>query len=37
MDCKNEFISLEQAKEDYGVVIDPDTFDVVELTGDRIS
>jgi len=35
MDYKNEFISLDQAKEAYGVVIDLETGDFVSLTEER--
>ncbi len=35
-DYKNEFITLEQAEEDYGVIIDPDTFQATGLTEARL-
>lgn len=35
MDYKNEYITLEQAEEDYGVIIDPNTFSVIGLTDKR--
>ena len=35
MDAKNEYITVEQAKEDYGVVLDPETFAVLGLTEAR--
>ena len=35
MDVKNEYITLEQAKADYGVIVDPESFDVVGLTPER--
>ena len=30
-DVKNEYISVRQAEEDYGVVVDPETFEVREV------
>lgn len=36
MDYKNEFITLEQAKDDYGVIINPATFEVIEITENRL-
>mgnify|MGYP002510140497 FL=1 len=30
-DVKNEYISVRQAKEDYGVVVDPETYEVKEV------
>ncbi|SHE32850.1 N-methylhydantoinase B [Desulforamulus putei DSM 12395] len=36
MDVKNEFITLEQARIDYGVIIDPETFAVVGFTEERL-
>ena len=35
MDVKNEYITLAQAAEDYGVIVDPDTFAPVGLTEER--
>ncbi len=35
MDAKNEYITVEQARTDYGVVLDPDTFAVLGLTEER--
>ena len=35
MDAKNEYITVEQAKEDYGVLLDPDTFAVLGFTEER--
>jgi N-methylhydantoinase B len=35
MDAKNEYITLEQAKNDYGVIVNPTTFVVEGLTEDR--
>ena len=35
MDVKNEYITAEQAKADYGVIVDPESFDVVGLTPER--
>jgi N-methylhydantoinase B len=32
MDVKNEYITVEQAKADYGVWVDPETFKVLGLT-----
>jgi len=37
MDYKNEFITLNQAKNDYGVIINPGTFEVIELTENRLN
>lgn len=34
-DVKNGYITLEQAKEKFGVVVHPETFEVVELTAER--
>lgn len=34
-DVKNGFITLEAAKQDYGVDLDPDTLEVVQLLGQR--
>ena len=34
-DVKNEYISLEQAREDYGVIVDPETFEVTGFTEKR--
>jgi len=34
-DVKNEYITVEQAKEDYGVIVDPETFQVKGLTSAR--
>ncbi|MFV9511350.1 hydantoinase B/oxoprolinase family protein [Tepidibacillus sp. LV47] len=34
-DVKNEFVSIEQAKDVYGVIVDPNTFEVVGLTEER--
>lgn len=34
-DVKNEYITVEQAKEDYGVIVDPETFDVKGFTSAR--
>lgn len=36
-DVKNGYISIQQAKEKFGVLIDPDTFNIQELTLDRLS
>ncbi len=36
-DVKNEYITLEMAEKDYGVVLNPDTLEVVELTGGRVA
>ena len=35
MDAKNEYITVEQAKEDYGVLLDPETFAVLGFTEER--
>ena len=35
MDVKNEYITADQAKEDYGVLVDPNTFQVLGLTEER--
>lgn len=35
MDVKNEYITAEQAKADYGVIVDPDTFEVTGFTPER--
>ena len=35
MDVKNEYITVDQAKEDYGVLADPETFKVLGLTEER--
>ena len=35
MDVKNEYITVEQAKADYGVLVDPETFKVLGLTKER--
>lgn len=35
MDVKNEYITVEQAKEDFGVIVDPITFAVVGVTEAR--
>ena len=35
MDVKNEYITVDQAKEDYGVLVDPETFKVLGLTEER--
>ena len=32
MNVKNEYITVEQAKADYGVLVDPETFKVLGLT-----
>ncbi len=34
-DVKNEYITVEQAKNDYGVIVDPETFEVVGFTEER--
>lgn len=34
-DVKNEYITVMQAKEDYGVIVDPETFQVTGLTDAR--
>ncbi|RFU66866.1 hydantoinase B/oxoprolinase family protein [Peribacillus saganii] len=34
-DVKNEYITIEQAKNDYGVTLDPETLKVLELSKDR--
>ena len=34
-DVKNEYISIQQAKDDYGVIIDPETFEVKGITDAR--
>ena len=34
-DVKNEYISLEQAEKDYGVIVDPETFEVRGFTEER--
>jgi len=31
-DLKNGYITLEMAKKDYGVIVDPDTFEVTGVT-----
>ena len=35
MDVKNEYITVAQAAEDYGVLVDPETFAVTGLTPAR--
>jgi N-methylhydantoinase B len=35
MDCKNEFITVEQAEKDYGVILDPDSLEITGLTSQR--
>ena len=35
MDVKNEYITADQAREDYGVLVDPETFAVTGLTEAR--
>ncbi|PLR86797.1 5-oxoprolinase [Bacillus canaveralius] len=35
MDVKNEYITFEQAHRDYGVILDPVTFELKELTPER--
>jgi N-methylhydantoinase B len=35
MDVKNEYVSLKAAKEIYGVIVDPETFQVVGTTPER--
>ena len=35
MDVKKEYITADQAKEDYGVLVDPNTFQVLGLTEER--
>lgn len=35
MDAKNEYITLEQAEKIYGVILDPDTFNMISITNDR--
>ena len=35
MDVKNKYITVEQAKADYGVLVDPETFKVLGLTEER--
>jgi N-methylhydantoinase B len=34
-DARNGYISLEQAKRDYGVELDPETFEILHLTTER--
>lgn len=34
-DVKNEYITVEQAKDDYGVIVDPETFEVLGFTEAR--
>ena len=34
-DVKNEYITVEQAEKDYGVLVDPDTFEVKGFTSLR--
>ena len=34
-DVKNEYITVKQAEEDYGVIVDPETFEVTGLTSAR--
>jgi len=34
-DVKNGYISLEQAKEIFGVVVNPETFEIVDFTPER--
>ena len=34
-DVKNEYITVEQAKADYGVIVDPETFAAVGVTEER--
>ena len=34
-DVKNEYISVRQAEEDYGVIVDPETFEVKGLSEAR--
>jgi N-methylhydantoinase B len=36
MDAKNEYITIEQAEKDYGVVLDPDTYKVIGLSNGRL-
>jgi len=36
MDVRNEFITVEQARDDYGVIIDPQTLAVEGFTPARI-
>ncbi len=35
-EVKNRIISIEQAKEDYGVIIDPETFDINLLETEKL-
>ena len=35
MDAKNEYITVEQARDDYGVLLDPDTFAILGFTEAR--
>lgn len=35
MDVKNEYITVEQAESDYGVLVDPETFQVTGVTDAR--
>ena len=35
MDVRNGFITLAQAEQDYGVIIDPETFAVKDFTPER--
>lgn len=35
MDVKDEYITVEQAKEDYGVIVNPETFEVEGVTEER--
>jgi N-methylhydantoinase B len=34
-DVRNGYITFEQARRDYGVVVDENTLEVVEVNGDR--
>ena len=34
-DVNNEYITLEQAEKEYGVVLNPDTLEVEKLVGGR--
>ncbi|MCM3243096.1 MULTISPECIES: hydantoinase B/oxoprolinase family protein [Cytobacillus] len=34
-DVKNEYITVEQAERDYGVIIDPDTLEIKEISKER--
>jgi N-methylhydantoinase B len=35
LDVKNGYITVKQAERDYGVVLDPDTLELIELSTER--